>query len=60
MLSGTTILPRANLHARRRCATCSSMKVCPHAFWQEAGLPVSQDSDRAIAHFFIKPSDLGK
>jgi hypothetical protein len=51
MLSGTTILHRAYLRAGTD-AQLLVYEVLPQAFWYEAGLPESQDADRAIAQFF--------
>jgi monoterpene epsilon-lactone hydrolase len=51
MLSGTTILHRAFLHAGVD-AQLVVFEGLPHAFWYETNLPESREADELIAHFF--------
>jgi epsilon-lactone hydrolase len=51
MLSGTTILHRAFLHAGVD-AQLVVFEALNHGFWYEAELPESREADEMIAHFF--------
>jgi monoterpene epsilon-lactone hydrolase len=59
MMSGTTILHRAFLHAGVD-AKLVVFEALNHGFWYEAGLPESQEADQMMAQFFDEHLGAGK
>lgn len=59
MMSGTTILHRAFLHAGVD-ARLVVFEALNHGFWYEAGLPESQEADLMMAQFFNEHLGTGK
>jgi epsilon-lactone hydrolase len=57
LLSGTTILQRAFLHAGAE-SQLVVFEALPHAFWNDVDLPESHEADEIMAHFF--DTHLGK
>ncbi len=54
LLSGTTILHRAFLRAGDEDARLIVFDGLPHAFWNDARVPESQEADASMAQFFTK------
>jgi monoterpene epsilon-lactone hydrolase len=54
LLSGTSILQRAFLRAGDDDTPLVVFEGLPHAFWNDATLPESQEADRIMAHFFLE------
>lgn len=53
LLSGTTILHRAFLHARVD-AQLVVFEALPHVFWNNVNLPESREFDETVSNFFNK------
>ena len=54
LLSGTTILQRAYLRAGNDNTQLVVFEGLPHAFWNDATMPESQEADHIMAHFFLQ------
>ncbi|HLJ78314.1 MAG TPA: alpha/beta hydrolase fold domain-containing protein [Acidobacteriaceae bacterium] len=54
LLSGTTILHRAFVHAGNDNARLIVFEGLPHAFWNDANLPESKEAYGYMAQFFLR------